>query len=128
MKYVTTFETYETMTSEQVSTKRRLPTTPFPRKYVLSVFVDERDAQQAAQALLDVGFAEQRMYILNGRDFAEAVAQNQTPFDFLTSMNYDIYLREAGLARSFLAVRPADYAQLRQIRDLLASHHAYLAS
>ena len=41
--------------------------------------------------------------------------------------DYDIYLREASRGRSFLAVRPASYAQLKQIRDLLAPHRAYLA-
>ncbi len=58
MNYAATLETYEQLTSEQVGveqlpvpTKRRLPAVPFPRKYVLSVFVDLQDARQAAYAL-----------------------------------------------------------------------------
>ncbi len=57
----------------------------------------------------------------------EAVAQDQSPFDIVTSMDYDLYLREASRGRPFLAVRLASYVQLKQIADLLAPHHAYLA-
>jgi hypothetical protein len=135
MNYAATLETYEQLTSEQkgveqlpVSTKRRLPAAPFPRKYVLSVFVDLQDARQAAYALRAAGFDERGIHILQSHDLVEAVAQDQSPFDIVTSIDYDIYLREARRERSFLAVRPIGYAQLKQIRDLLAPHHAYLAN
>jgi hypothetical protein len=66
MNDVGTLETYEPLTREQlvieqvpVSTKQALPAAPFPRKYVLSVFVDLQDASQAARALRAAGFDEQ---------------------------------------------------------------------
>ena len=121
------------MTREQLvvehlpmSTQRTLPVAPFPRKYVHSVFVDLQDARQAAQALRAAGFDEKDIYILESRDFVEAVSQGQSPLDFLTSMDYDVYLCEASAGRSFLVVRPASFAQLKQIRNLLAPHHAYI--
>jgi hypothetical protein len=134
MNNVATLETYEPLTSEPlvveqlpVSTKRTLPAVPFPRKYVLSVFVDLQDARQAAHALRAAGFDERDIHVLHHRAFVEAVAQDQSPFNLVTSMDYDLYLREASRGRSFLAVRPASYAQLKPIRALLAAHHAYLA-
>jgi hypothetical protein len=135
MNYTPTFETYEPLISEQliveqspISTKRALPAGPFPRKYVHSVFVNLQDAWQAALALRAAGFDEQNIHILESRDFVEAVSQGQSPFDFLTSMDYDVYLREASRGRTFLAVRPASHTQLKQIRDLLAPHHARLVN
>ncbi len=134
MNNVATLETYEALTSEQlvveqlpVSTKRTLPATPFPRKYVLSVFVYLQDARQAALALRAAGFDEQGIHVLQSREFVEAVAQDQSPFNIVTSIDYDVYLREASRGRFFLAVHAASYARLKQIRDLLAPHHAYLA-
>jgi len=135
MNYTTTVETYEPLTSEQliveqspVSTKRALPVRPFPRKYVHSVFANVQDARRAALTLLAAGFDEQNVHILDSRDFVEAVSQGQSPFDFLTSMDYDIYLREANRGRTFVAVHPSSYDQLKQIRDLLAPHNARLVN
>jgi len=128
MNYAATLETYEPLTLEEpVSTKPTLPAAPFPRKYVHSVFVDLQDARQAAQALRAAGFDERDIHVLESRNFVEAVSQDQSPFNIVTSMDYDVYLQEVNRGRSFLAVRPASYAQLKQIRDLLAPHHAYLA-
>ena len=133
MNNTTTLETYEQLTSEQVgveqlpvTTKRRLPTAPFPRKYVLSVFVDLQDERQAAYALHAAGFNERDIHILKSHEFVKSVTQDQSPFEIVTSIDYDIYLREAHRERSFLAVRPTGYAQLKQITDLLAPHHAHL--
>ena len=125
-------ETYDLLMSEQgvvesMSTKRILPTAPFPLKYVHSVFDNPQDAKQAADALRDAGFNERDIYVLQGRDFEGAVSQGQSPLYFLTSMSFDVYLSKARQGRSFLAVRPVSYAQLKQIADLLAPHHAYLA-
>lgn len=83
---------------------------------------------QAAQALRAAGFDARDIHVLQSRDFVEAVAQSQSPLGFLTSMDYDVYLHEASRGRSFVAVRPAGYAQLKQSRDLLAPHHARLAN
>lgn len=134
MNYTTTVETYEPLTSEQlvveqvpVSTKWMLPATPFPRKYVHSVFADLQDARQAALALRAAGFDERDIHLMQSHDLVEALAQNQSAFGFLSSMDYDVYLREARRGSSILAVRPAKFAQLKQIRDLLAPHHARLA-
>ena len=134
MNNTATLEKYETLTSEQlaveqlpVSRKRTLPSLPFPRKYVLSTFLELQNAKQAAHALLAAGFDERDTHVLQSFDVVDAVAQEQSPINLTTSMDYDIYLREASRGRSFLAVRPANYAQLKQIRDLLAPHGAYLA-
>ena len=135
MNYTATLETYEPLTSEEliveqspVSTKRALPAGPFPRKYVHSVFANGQDARRAALALLAAGFDEKNIHILDSRAFVEAVSQGQSPFDFLTSMDYNVYLREASRGRTFVAVRSANYGQLKQIRDLLAPHHARLVN
>jgi hypothetical protein len=135
MKYIATLETYEQLTSEQMdieqlpmSKERKLPAAPFPRKFVLSVFVDLQDARKAAHALGATGFDEQEIHILQSHEFVESVTQDQSPFEIVTAIDYDIYLREARRKRFFLAVRPTSYGQLKQIRDLLASHHAYLAN
>jgi hypothetical protein len=130
-----TLETYEQLTSEQMDVEqlpmtmeRKLPAAPFPRKFVLSVFVDLQEARQAAYTLLAAGFNERDIYILQCHEFVKSVTRDQSPFEIITSIDYDIYLREARRERSFLAVRPGSYAQLKQIRDLLVSHHAYLAN
>jgi hypothetical protein len=79
MNNVATLEMYEPLTSEQliveqlaVSTKRTPPAAPFPRKYVLSVFVDLQDAGQATHALRAAGFDERGIHVLQSRDFVEA--------------------------------------------------------
>ena len=135
MNNVATLETCEPLTREQlfveqvpVSSKRTLPTSPFPRKYVLSVFVDLQDARQAAFALYAAGFNERDIHILQSNEFVKSVTQDQSPFEIITSIDYDMYLREAQRKRFFLAVRPTKYAQLNQIRDLIARHRGYLAN
>ena len=133
MKNVAILDKQETLTLEQsvveqvpAFTKRVLPVAPFPKKYVLSMFVDLQDARQAALSLCAAGFDERNIYVLESRDFVEAVAQGQSLMDFLTSMDYDVYLDEASRGHSFVAVRPASSSQLKQIRDLLAPHRARL--
>ena len=135
MNYTATLETSEQLISEQMdveqlpmSVEQRLPAAPFPRKYVLSVFVDLQDARQAAFALYSAGFNERDIHILQSNEFVKSVTQDQSPFEIITSIDYDMYLREAQRKRFFLAVRPTNYAQLNQIRDLLARHHSYLAN
>jgi hypothetical protein len=135
MMYTTTLETYEQLISEQESVEqlpmtmeRKLPAAPFPRKYVLSVFVNLQDAMQAAFALSAAGFDKQEIHILQSQEFVKSIMQDQSPFQVITSIDYDIYVREAHRERFFLAVRADAYGQLNQIRDLLAIHHAYLAN
>ena len=130
-----TLGTYEQLTREQVNAEQlpmpmegRIPPTPFPRKYVLSAFVSLQDARQAANTPRTEGFNEQDIHILQSHDFVKSVTQDQSPFEIITSIDYDSYLREARRERFFLAVRPGKYAQLNQIRDLLARHHSYLAN
>src|SRR5215467_1492619 len=99
MNNVATLETYEPFVSEElvveqlpVSTKRTLPAALFPRKYVLSVFVDLQDSRQAARTLRAAGYDEQGIHVLQSRDFVEAVGQDQSPFNIFTSIDHDIYL------------------------------------
>jgi hypothetical protein len=135
MLYAATLETSDQLTNEQVdvehlpiSNERRLPPSPFPRKFVLSVFVDLRDARQAVYALRAAGFDERGIHILQSHEFVKSVTQDQSPFEIVTAIDYDIYLREARRERFFVAVRPTSYGQLKQIRNLLAPHHAFLAN
>ncbi len=135
MTYTTTLETYEQLMKEQMEVKqlpmsieRRLPAVPFPKKYVLSVFVDQQAALRAAYALSDAGFDKREIHILQSHEFVKSVTQDQSPFQIITSIDHDIYVREAHRGRFFLAVRPGSYGQLNQIRDLLAPHGAYLAN
>lgn len=101
-----------------------VPAPRFPHKYVHAIFVDARDARQAGLSLLAAGMDEKDIFVMEGRDYVEAISQGQAPLGFLTSMDYDVYLREASHGRSFVAVRPTGYSQLTQIRDLLAPHGA----
>ena len=133
MNNTTTFKTYEPLTSEQVvvehiavSKMQRMPA--FPLKHVHSAFVNLQDARQAAFALLHMGFDARCIHVLESREYVEAVSQGQSFLGSLTSVDYDVFVREANRGRSFLIVRPANYAQLKQIRDLLALHHAHLAT
>ena len=133
MNNAKTFETFKPLTSEQrvveqiaVSKMRRMP--KFPLKHVHSAFVNLQDARQAAFALLHAGFDAQCIHVLESREYVEAVSQGQSPLGFLTSMDYDVYVREANRGCAFLVVRPANYAQLKPIRDLLALHHAHVAT
>jgi hypothetical protein len=133
MTYIPTFETEkslnrEPLMGEQVPMSTLPPATPFPRKYVLSVFVTLQDARQAAQALSAAGFEERTIHVLESGAFVEAVSRGQSPLDFLGSMDYDVYLSEAHCGHSFLAVRPANSAQLKQIRAVLAPHRAHLVT
>ena len=135
MMYTTTLETYEQLESEYVSAEqlaapveRTLPALPFPNKYVLTVFVDLSSALQAAYALSEAGFDKREIHILLSHEFVKSVSQDQSPFHIITSMDHDIYIREAHRGRFFLAIRPSGYAQLNQIRDLLVQQHAYLAN
>ena len=135
MNYATTLETYDKLTTECADTEqgvlsmeRKLPTAPFPRKFVLSVFIDTQSAMQAALALSAAGFDEQEIHILGSHEFVQSVTQDHSPFEVITGIDYDIYLREAKRGRFFLAIRPTNYGQLVEIRDLLAHHQAYLAN
>ena len=135
MMYTTTLETYEQFTSDNVRPEqlalpieRKLPALPFPKKYVLSVFVDLSSALRAAYALSEAGFDKREIQILQSDEFVKSVSQDQSPFQIITSIDHDIYIREAYRGRFFLAVRPAAYAQLNKIRDVLAQYHAYLAN
>ena len=133
MNNVKTYETYRPLTDEQivveqvaVSKLRKLPA--FPLKHVHSAFVNLQDARQAAFALLHAGFNAQCIHVLESREYVEAVSQGQSFLGFLTSVDYDVYVREANKGCSFLVVRPANYSQLKLMRDLLAQHHAHLAT
>jgi len=135
MKYTTTLETYEQLIDEPgnveqlpLPVERRLPEVPFPNKYVLCVFVDMKAALEAAYALNVAGFDKREIHILQSHEFVKTIMQDQSPFQIITSIDYDIYVREAHRGRFFLAVRPTNYGQLNQIRDLLALHDGYLAN
>ena len=135
MNDTTTLETYEHLTSKQadveqmqIAMERSLPAMPFPRKYVLSVFVNLQDALKAAFALSAAGFDKRDIYLLQSYEFVKSVIQDQSPFEIITSIDYESYVREAHRQRVILAVRPDRYAHLKQIRDVLARHHGYLAN
>ena len=118
-----TQNTYEQLL---VSSERTFPAAPFPRKYVHSVFNDQQDALQAAQALRAIGYESQDIHILANTDYVEAVGRGQTLIGSLTSTDLDAYLDEARQGCTILAVRLPGYGQMKQVRDLLAPHRAHL--
>ena len=102
------------------------PTAPFPRKYVHCVFDDEHDALQAVLTLLATNYDATTIHVLTGEEYMSTLEQRQTLLGFLTSMDMKEYMQEAGRGRSILVIRPENYEQLRQIRQLLVPHHARL--
>lgn len=118
-----TQNTYEQLLA---SSERTFPTAPFPRKYVHSVFNDQQDALQAAQALRALGYESQDIHILANTDYVEAVERGQTLIGSLTSIDLDAYLDEARQGCTILAVRLSNYRQMEQVRDLLVPHHVHL--
>ncbi len=119
----TTQEIYEHVS---VSSELTFPPSPFPRKYVHSVFNDLQDAVQAVLALLVAGYAASDIHVMTGGHFVEAVERSQTLLSFLFSFDYDVYLREARRGRFILAVRLSGCEQMNQVRDLLIPYHAFL--
>ncbi|HYL42146.1 MAG TPA: hypothetical protein VEU97_02065 [Ktedonobacteraceae bacterium] len=117
---------YDTVEQLPVSSQRTFPPTPFPRKYVHSVFDNLQDAVQAVQALRAAGFDDRDIHLMAGWDFVEAVERRRTFLDFLFSIDYDVYLHEARRRHHILALRLARHEQKEQVRDLLAPHRAYL--
>ena len=121
----TTQDTFEQLAvSPEQTLERRLPATPFPRRYVHSVFNNPEDAVQAFLTLLGAGYDGRDIRIMAGQDYEEAVERGQTLLSALTSNDLDDYLREARRGGHILAVRLYRYEQMLQVRDLLAPHHA----
>ena len=121
----TTQETFEKLVvAPEQTIERTLPTAPFPRKYVHSVFDNSQDTLQAFLTLLAAGYSTRDIHILVGQEYVEAVERGQTLIGFLTSIDLDDYLREARRGCHILAVRLSRYEQIEQVRDLLAPHHA----
>jgi hypothetical protein len=119
-------KTSDTVEQLLVSSQRTLPTAPFPRKYVHSVFDDVQDAVQAVHTLRVAGYDDRDIHLMTNWDFVEAVERRRTLLDFLFSIDYDVYVHEARRGHHILAVRLARHEQKEQVRDLLAPHHAYL--
>lgn len=123
-------EEYEQSRKEEeqslASTEQEAPAVTFPRGYILGVFISLEDAKRAEEALNAAGFDEQEIHVLEGHDFMEAISQDHSPLNIITSIAHDEYLVEMQRGRSFLAIRPANLAQLEPIRDLMAPYGAYL--
>ena len=121
----TTQDTFEQLAvSPERTFERTLPASPFPRKYVHSVFNNPQDALQAFLTLLAAGYDARDIHVLAGHDYVEALERGQTLMGFLSSIDLDDYLREARQGRHILAVRLYRYEQIEQVRDLLAPQHA----
>lgn len=118
--------TQNTFEKLSLTSTRVLPTAPFPRKHVHSVFNDRQDALQAAEGLRQAGFDSRDVYVLTSADYAEALGRRQSFFSSVTSMDLDVYLDAAGQGRTILAVRLAHAGQMEHVRDLLAPHGAHL--
>ena len=115
-------------TSEELSVtfERALPTSPFPRKYVHSVFDGRHAARSAAQSLHDAGYDARDIYVLAYAEYAEAMERGQMFPGSLSSSDLDVYLDVARHGRTILAVRLASSGQMEQVRDLLAPYGAHL--
>jgi hypothetical protein len=117
-----------------VSSERAFPSAPYPRKYVHCLFDDLYDAVQAVHTLRASGYKTSNIHIMASWDFVEAVERSyqshislsQVFKHFVLDHNLeDVYLQEARQGRHILAVRPASFEQILQLRDLLVAHHAY---
>ena len=102
------------------------PAAPFPRKYVHCVFDDAQNAVQAVLTLLAAGYGATNVHVLMSREYLTAMEQRQTLVGFLTFMDLKEYVQEANRGHCILVVRPRRYEQIRQVRHLLAPHHAHL--
>ena len=121
-----TADTYEQLS---ISSERKFPAAPFPRKYVHSVFDDLQDAVQAVHALQAAGYDARDIHLMASWDYREAVERRQAPMGFLSSIDedfVDVYLHEAGRGHHILAVRLSRYEQILPVRNLLAAHHTHL--
>lgn len=134
MSYAKLQESYEQV---PVSSQRTFPATPFPRKYVHSVIDDLQYAVQAVYALRAAGYDARDIHVMASWDFVEAVERRHQRQNRLskTLMRFhafidegfgDVYLREASRGHHILVVRLTRSEQIEQVRDLLASHQAYL--
>ena len=118
-----TQDTYEPMS---VSPERTFPEAPFPHKYIHCAFDGLQDARQAVHTLRAASFDARDIHIMRGWDYVEVVERRQTLVSFFSSKDYDGYLREAHRGSHILAVRLSRHEQMKQVRDLLAPHHAHL--
>jgi len=134
MNYAKLLERFE---QAPVSSERTFPANPFPRKYVHSVIDNLEDAVQAVYALRVAGYDARDIHVMASWDFVEAVErrqQHQNRFSkmlmrlcaFIDEGFADVYLYEACRGNHILMVRLTRKEQIEQVRDLLASHQAYL--
>ena len=134
MNYAKLLENFE---QAPVSSERMFPANPFPRKYVHSVIDNLEDAVQAVYALRVAGYDARDIHVMASWDFVEAVERRYLQQSRLskTLMRFhafidegfgDVYLHEACRGHHILAVRLSRSEQMEQVRDLLASHQAYL--
>src|ERR1700755_1529897 len=84
--------------------EQALPGTPFPHKYIHCVFDNLDDAKRAEQALQNQGYANEEIHVMDHRGFAEAIERGHTPWKFLSSMDYDVYVEEARQGNTILSV------------------------
>ena len=106
--------------------EQALPGAPYPRKHIHCVFDNADDAKQAEQALQNAGIASEDIHVLDNRGFTEAIERGHTPWSFVSSMDYDVYVQEAHQGNTILSVPFSSQEQLMQVRDLLAPYHARL--
>lgn len=111
------------MSKQYINTE--LNATPFPRKYIHSVFDTLQDAVQAKLALQAARYAARDIHLMTGREYMEALDRGQTFTEFLSGDD-DTYLYEARRGRFIVAIRVYNHAQVEQVRDLLAPLHAHL--
>jgi hypothetical protein len=134
MNYPTT---YDGSARSSLPTQQMFPPTPFPRKYVHSVFKDLQQAEQAIQALHDAGYDARDIHLLASQEFVAAIehrlqqknALSETLMRFFASTDDgfpgDMYLHEARRGHHILVVYLPRAEQMEQVRDLLAPYHAH---
>jgi hypothetical protein len=126
-------ETYERL---PVSSERRLPEAPFPRKYVHCAFDQLRDAVYAVLALRAAGSVPKDIHVLASWDYVEAAEWRDQQrshlakvftrfFPFFDEESNEVYLHEAHRGRHILVVRVPTTEQREQVCSLLALHHAH---
>lgn len=134
MNYIQTQEIYKQL---PVSSEWTFPAAPFPRQYLHCIVDDLRYAVQAVYALRAAGYAAGDIHVMASWDFVEAVErrdQQQNCFariltrilSFIDEDFGNVYLNAALRGKHIIMVRLSIREQMEQVRDVLASHHAYL--
>jgi hypothetical protein len=136
--YVNTYKMIKHVNKQlPVSSERKFPATPFPRKYLHCVMNDPESAVGAVYALRTAAYDAGDIHVMASWDYVEAVERRERRrnrlskiltrfYNFLDEGLDDIYLTEARQGGHMLLVHLTDKEQIEQACALLKLHEARL--